>query len=175
MSEFSLYVDESTVAAAAQATEPLSMPDDVENPSFVAGKKEGAGSWTESLKIEETSLNAKDGDPDTGVFFISFTVTDKASAKNAGRTYRYYEYLDKKALFDPKHEMHRWNQQRLNRINSLLRAFGVEPPYKYEDYFNGEKPLIGQEVNAKFSRYSSMNKKSQTAEWRLSLDAFFAG
>lgn len=173
MSEFSLYVDESTVATAAQATEPLSVPTDVENPSFVAGRKEGAGSWTEELQIEETSFTQKEDDPDTGVLAVVFTVTEGVSAKNAGRTYRYYEYIDKKALFDPKHEHHRWNQQRLNRINSLLRAFGEEPPYEYGNYFNGEKPLLGQKVSAKFSRYSGMNKKSQTAEWRLSLDAFF--
>lgn len=176
MSEFSFYIDATTYDEVMSAAEPISMPTVEENVTFVPGKKDGTGKWSEGLKIVDTSLGPDKKDPNVAVFCIIAEITNDVSDKNAGRPYRYYQYVDMVALKDRKHEHYRWNNQRLAKINGLLKTFGIDTAegIHYEEWFNGEKPLQGQKVGAVFNRYKYIGKQSGAEETRTEADGFFA-
>lgn len=164
---FDLYLDNDTINELADAADRnLATPNDVENPTFKPGKTEGLGTWSELFVVRDTALEApKDGPKDGSkmVFKAVLEVLPEKEGgfdKNAGKTHYYNGYIDKADLFDKSSKYYSMTARRLGVVNSLLAACGVptDGGVAYAQWFNGEKPLVGQRTIATVRKYQYEKK-----------------
>lgn len=168
---FDLYLDDTTVKELADAADRnLAAPTTDENPGFKMGKEEGLGTWPELVTVRDTSIaapkNAKPGDDSAMVIKATLEILGTADGgfpKNGGKTHYMNVYIDKKAVFDRSHDMHALNARRIGTITSLLKAVGVDVSggVNLDEWFNGEKPLVGQKALAIIRKYKYTNRDKE--------------
>lgn len=178
MSEFDLSLSPETVQEFQNASDRnLTAPALEDNPTFRRGKEEGLGTWSEKLRIRDTSIDPTKKDPTNQAkanFVLVLEVIGKADggfATNAGRVHYHYGYIDKTELASQDPKVSGVYKRRLAVINSLLAACGVDiskgvPSYK--EWFLGEKPLVGQTIVGVIRKYRNKN----TGDTGVDIDGF---
>lgn len=160
MSDFSLYMGpeqiEETIKAADDS---FQLPTPEQNPTVKQGKKEGHGTWTEVLKIVDSSESAPKGDPGSKTKRVFKLVCEPLGPQeggyegNLGKVFYYNCYIEKDKLFDKSHKQYRQMARRIAVMNSLIYAVGGDPSQgvDYAELFAGKddhKPFLGLTVQA---------------------------
>lgn len=171
-----LYIgpeDQQAITDSVNSAGHLPVPTVEDNPTFIPVKdptaggaiKADLGRWTETLAVRDSSMAPPKKNPDANavVFQVKFDVLgteDGGCDFNKGKTWTYVEYIDKDILFDKNHKLNNMIQRKVGKLNSLLGALGVDTSkgVNYEEYFNGEKPMIGSVVYGTLSRYRYRSK-----------------
>lgn len=184
MPDFDLTLSPETVQEYASAADRnLTCPPSAEaNRTFRAGKTAGTGTWTEVVKIHDTSITPTKSDPTNSNkmnFVIIHSVLGPEAGgflTNAGRPHSQYNFIDKAALASGDTKVSGPFKRRLATINSLFKAVGMDldagvPSYKdILDPTSGDKPLVGQVVACVFRKY--LNAK--TGEFGVDIDGYMA-
>ena len=182
MSDFSLFIDAETLNDAAKAADfNLSPPDPANNETFRAGAEPDLGSWTENLKILETTVAfPKNGAQDGSelVFKAVMDVLGPAEGGwkgNNGKTFYYNCFIEKAAL-KPGHEKFKITARRLNIMKSLIAALGGDTKngVDFSAMFNGtadHKPMVGLTVKAVVRKSRYKNRTGQIVE-SVDVDGF---
>lgn len=144
----------------------LTAPSVEENPTFRQGKQPGLGTWTELVRVRDTSINPIKDDPNNKNRFnmvVQLEVLGPDAggcSTNAGRVHTQYSYIDRIALASPDSKVSGSYKRRVATINSLLAACGLDlsagiPSYKAilgaED--QPDKALVGTTVYAVMRKF----------------------
>lgn len=178
--DFDLQLDAKTIADASSSSERgLRTPTDVDNPTFKQGKEAGLGTWSEAFVVKDTSIGPPKNGGNNPVIKVVLETLGKADGGfdfNAGVTEYAVFYIDREALADKGHRLHRMNLQRVASVQSLFTSCGFTLPTEgtlsFKSLLNDDKPLVGQKVAGVVRRYSYTNKTTGEVVRTLDFDAF---
>jgi hypothetical protein len=181
MARVRVLVDPETAAAAAAAVSGrLIAPES----ATVKGKTK---KWMQVLEISDCNAEIKteadkDGVPDTRTSFtVKFIVPPDIDAAdpNNGKPFTQWYDIREEAFHNPTHPRYKGTNFAIGRLNSLLRATGIEiPPGEMVDYGEylsadaGERSMVvGLRVNALIREYEDNNsgQTRQTVDEYLSV------
>lgn len=178
---FDLYLDDATVQEITDAADRnLATPTPEENSTFKVGKKPHLGTWSEVCTIRDSAVTAPKSDPTSktkAVVKLTLEVLGSKEGgfdKNAGKTHYVNLYLDKAAIFDKSSSDHAKMARRAAVAMSAIKAQGVDVSggINFDEWFNGEKPLVGQKVIAIVRKYEYVKDGTDTPG--MDVDGFLA-
>lgn len=153
---------QSQINAAMDDDRLLTAPDSSQNSTFKPGKGPGLGRWSEMTRISDTKLAAPKDRPESKhelVFTVKFEVLGAASggfdAPNNGRTWYWTQYINTNDLNSADSKQVNRCRRKFSTLNALLEAFGHDTSggVEYDDYFNGDKPLLNATIGVSFNKY----------------------